>query len=96
MVKPVVLEFCEAYAPFTSHGHYPDCIFRIRVDFCLENGVDSVRLGIETGGDIISIPHILGIVNYQHGSFERHFGQKEVTRPLFLLFNAFATSEFEI
>lgn len=56
-----------------SHSHETDSVFWVGVDLCLEDGVDGVGLGIESGRRVVTIPHVFGIVYDHHRRFERHF-----------------------
>ena len=60
--------------PFASHCHDPDRVFRIRVDLCPEDGVDGIRLRSEPAWEIISVAHVLRVVDNHHGGFQWHLG----------------------
>lgn len=46
-------------SPFASHGHDPDCVLWVGVDFGAKYSGDSVGLCLETGRLIVSVPHVL-------------------------------------
>ena len=60
--------------PGRAHGDDPDGALRVAPGLGVHEEVRCVRLGLEAGGDVVPVPHVLGIVEKDHAGFEGHGG----------------------
>jgi hypothetical protein len=61
---------CETSA---VHQNDSDGGFGIGLGFVRDEEVGGVLLGGEAGGEVVSVAHVLAVVEEDHAGFERHF-----------------------